>query len=205
MDHTPPAPAAARRATRLVLLALAVVLAGVLGTLGYLSASSSATSFDGEAGGGGRSALTEEDGLVAPGTTVFDEAPAVVNLDPGLLQALRTAARAAAEDGVELQVTSGWRSPDYQEQLLREAVSKYGSAKKAARWAASPETSAHVPGDAVDIGPYDAVDWLAQHGDGYGLCQVYGNEPWHYELRPDALDHGCPPPYADPTHDPRMQ
>ena len=26
----------------------------------------------------------------------------------------------------------------------------------------------------------------------YGLCQIYGNEPWHYELRPDAVDHGCP-------------
>ena len=39
----------------------------------------------------------------------------------------------------------------------------------------------------------------------YGLCRIYGNEPWHYELRPDAVDHGCPPMYADPTHDPRMQ
>ena len=39
----------------------------------------------------------------------------------------------------------------------------------------------------------------------YGLCQIYGNEPWHYELRPEAIDRGCPPMYADPTHDPRMQ
>jgi hypothetical protein len=40
---------------------------------------------------------------------------------------------------------------------------------------------------------------------GKGLCQIYGNEPWHYELRPDAIDHACPAMYADPTHDPRMQ
>jgi hypothetical protein len=40
--------------------------------------------------------------------------------------------------------------------------------------------------------------------DAYGLCQSYGNEPWHYELRPDAVDDGCPPIYADPTEDPRM-
>ena len=33
----------------------------------------------------------------------------------------------------------------------------------------------------------------------------YGNEPWHFELSPDAIDHGCPPMYADPTRDPRMQ
>jgi hypothetical protein len=36
-------------------------------------------------------------------------------------------------------------------------------------------------------------------------CQIYSNESWHYELRPQAIDHGCPPMYADPTHDPRMQ
>ena len=68
-----------------------------------------------------------------------------------------------------------------------------------------PTTSAHVSGDAVDIGPVDATAWLSEHGAEYGLCQIYGNEPWHYELRPEAIDHGCPPMYADPTHDPRMQ
>jgi D-alanyl-D-alanine carboxypeptidase len=45
----------------------------------------------------------------------------------------------------------------------------------------------------------------SEHGADYGLCQIYGNEPWHYELRPEATDHGCPPMYADPTQDPRMQ
>jgi len=34
---------------------------------------------------------------------------------------------------------------------------------------------------------------------------VVGNEPWHYELRRGAVDHGCPTPYADPTDDPGMQ
>jgi hypothetical protein len=34
---------------------------------------------------------------------------------------------------------------------------------------------------------------------------VRGNEPWHHELYPDAVDDGCPTPYADPTDDPRMQ
>jgi LAS superfamily LD-carboxypeptidase LdcB len=102
-------------------------------------------------------------------------------------------------------VNSGWRSPAYQDQLLREAVDEYGSAEEAARWVATADTSAHVSGDGVDIGPMRAMDWLAQHGDGYGLCQVYGNEPWHYELRPGAIEGGCPPPYTDPTGDPRMQ
>ena len=127
------------------------------------------------------------------------------NLAPALLGALRQAAADAAGDGVELVVESGRRSPEHQAQLFREAVSKYGSEREAARWVATPDTSAHVSGDAVDIGPSGAAAWLSEHGAGYGLCRIYGNEPWHYELRPEAIDHGCPPMYADPTHDPRMQ
>ena len=126
-------------------------------------------------------------------------------LDQDLRGALHQAKTAAAGDGVELHVNSGWRSPEQQDQLLREAVSKYGSEEEAARWVATAETSPHVSGDAVDIGPSDATWWLSEYGAEYGLCQVYGNEPWHYELRPEAVDQGCPPMYADPTHDPRME
>ena len=153
-----------------------------------------------------RGALGEADGAVPDRTTVFaDEIPGVANLDPALLGALRQAAT-AADDGIEFFVDSGWRSREYQEQLLEEAVSTYGSEKEAARWVATANTSAHVSGDAVDIGPVAATAWLSEHGVEYGLCQIYSNEPWHYELRPDAIDdHGCPPMYADPTHDPRMQ
>jgi D-alanyl-D-alanine carboxypeptidase len=148
----------------------------------------------------------EADGAVPDGTTVFDDKLAgVANLDPALLGALRGAAADAAGDGVELVVASGWRSRDYQEQLLREAIAKYGSGAEAARWVATPDTSPHVSGDAVDIGPSDAAAWLSEHGGDHGLCQIYGNEPWHYELRPEAIEHGCAPVYADPTHDPRMQ
>ena len=153
-----------------------------------------------------RGALGEADGAVPDGATVFDDAiPAVANLDPDLLGVLRQAATDAADDGVEFFVDSGWRSPEYQEQLLDEAVAKYGSETEAARWVAAPNMSAHVSGDAVDIGRSDATAWLSEHGASYALCQIYSNEPWHYELRPEAIHHGCPPMYADPTHDPRMQ
>ena len=134
-----------------------------------------------------------------------DGVPGVAKLDSALRRALRQAARDARDDGIELIVTSGRRSPERQEQLLREAVSTYGSEDEAARWVATPTTSAHVSGDAVDVGPSDAAAWLAARGAAYGLCQIYGNEPWHYELRPEAIDRGCPPMYADPTQDPRMQ
>ncbi len=150
--------------------------------------------------------MGEGDGAVPDGTTVFDDGvPGVAKLDPALLSALRRAGTDAQLAGVTLYVDSGWRSPEYQERLLREAISTYGSAKEAARWVATPTTSSHVSGDAVDIGSSDARTWLSKHGATYGLCQIYRNEPWHYELHLDAIDHGCPPMYADATQDPRMQ
>lgn len=149
---------------------------------------------------------TSSNGSVPDGVTVFDDAfPAVANLDPELLRAVREAAIDAADDGVAFYVNSGWRSAEYQEQLLQEAVAEYGSEEEAARWVATAETSPHVSGDAIDIGESDATAWLSDHGASYGLCQVYENEPWHYELRADADDDGCPTMYDDPTHDPRMQ
>ena len=148
--------------------------------------------------------LGEAHGAIPDGTTVFhDEIRGVTNLDPALLGALRQAATDAAGDGVEFLVNSGWRSPEYQEELLNEAVWKYGSEEEASRWVATPTTSVHVSGDGVDIGPLDTRAWLSEHGAEYGLCQVYRNEPWHYELRPRAIDRGCPHMYPDPTHDPR--
>jgi hypothetical protein len=149
-----------------------------------------------------REALGEDGGAVPAGTTVFDDdVPGVAKLDPALLEAVR---RAATDAGFEFLVDSGWRSAAYQEDLLEEAVTTYGSRKEAARWVATPDTSLHVSGNAVDIGPTDAMSWLSQHGAAYGLCQVYGNEPWHFELRPDAAGEGCPAVYADPTQDPRL-
>jgi hypothetical protein len=206
------------RIRRIRVAGLLVVIAAIAAAFGYqLPASSSSPSTAASPVGAPPSeprrlrnehggALGEADGAVPDGTTVFDdEIPGVANLDPALLGALRRAATDAAGDGVGFVVDSGWRSPEYQEHLLHEAVSKYGSEQDAARWVATPSTSAHVSGDAVDIGHVDATSWLSAHGPEYGLCQIYSNEPWHYELRPEAIDHGCPPMYADPAHDPRMQ
>jgi hypothetical protein len=145
----------------------------------------------------------QADGVVPDGVTVFNnDVPAVTRLDPALLSALR---RAATDAGIQFHVNSGWRSKTYQEQLLQEAISKYGSKQEAARWVAPADSSAHVSGDAVDLGHSDATSWLSQHGAAYGLCQIYGNESWHFELRPEAVLKGCPAMYVDATHDPRMQ
>ena len=213
MTQTAAARTKTRRTLRLTAVGLVVVVVAIIGTLVSQSMSSSVTSFGdvlrGDHGGTtteADGAVTEDDGALPDGVTVFDDQyPGVTNLDPDLLQALREAATDAADDGIEFYVNSGWRSPEYQNQLLREAVSKYGSEEEAARWVATADTSPHVSGDAVDIGSFDATAWLSEHGAEYGLCQIYSNESWHYELRLQAIDRGCPPMYADPTHDPRMQ
>ncbi|WP_332642018.1 M15 family metallopeptidase [Aeromicrobium sp.] len=199
-----------RPTSRAAVLAIGVVLAAMSAFYAYTSLTpSSATQtspMTGMEGPPRDDGGPTDNGHIRGSVTVFDDSvSAIAHLDPDLLKALRSAATDAAADGIEFQVNSGWRSADYQNQLLRDAVSKYGSEREAARWVATPKTSPHVSGDAVDIGRNDAIAWLAQHGAAYGLCQIYGNEPWHFELRPDASKGGCLPTYADPTHDPRMR
>ena len=213
MRRTAAARTRTRRTLRPTAVVLVVVTAWIIGTLAHQSPSSPAPSFIDVHRGHHSAATTEDDGIVTEedgalpdGVTVFDDQfPGVANLDPDLLRALREATTDAADAGIEIDVNSGWRSPEYQHQLLREAVSEYGSEGEAARWVATADTSPHVSGDAVDIAPFDAAAWLSEHGAQDGLCQIYRNEPWHYELRPRAIDRGCPLMYVDPTHDPRLQ
>lgn len=146
---------------------------------------------------GGKVGIAE--GFIADGewVSVFDtHLPAVANLQPDLLAAVQQAHDDAARDGVDLFITSGWRSERYQQGLLDSAIVTYGSLAEALRWVDTPEESSHVTGDAVDVGPTDAAYWLSEHGYAYGLCQTYANEIWHYEL---VTEPGgtCPPPISD--------
>src|SRR5262249_33582712 len=98
----------------------------------------------------------------------------------------------AAAEGIALRITSGWRSKGFQERLFDDAVRTYGSADIARQFVASPEVSKHVVGQAVDVAPVDADKWLIRNGAQFGLCQIYANELWHFELAVDALGN-CPP------------
>jgi hypothetical protein len=205
-----PAPAARRRSLATGLAVLVLLVTAVVAVLvvhhSAGSAGGSAFSVLRHVHHSDRGGIGVEDGVLPDGVTVFDDHyPAVTRLDPDLLDALRRAGRDAASSGITLYVNSGWRSAQYQQDLLDEAVGKYGSEAAAERWVSTPETSLHVAGEAVDIGRPDAADWLTEHGAAYGLCRVYVNEPWHFELRADATTAGCPAMYADPTQDPRMQ
>jgi hypothetical protein len=98
----------------------------------------------------------------------------------------------ARTDGVELTITSGWRSAEHQQRLFDDAVRKYGSRAEARHWVLPPEESAHVTGSAVDVGPPAGAAWLRANGERYGLCQVYANEPWHFERLAGAVGSRCP-------------
>jgi zinc D-Ala-D-Ala carboxypeptidase len=135
------------------------------------------------------------DGSLADGQvlTPFDvQNPAIGRLDPHLLAAVQNAANAAFVDGITMTINSGWRSPEFQQHLLDDAVQMYGSFDAARQYVQTPAMSKHVIGQAVDVGGVGADQWLIANGSRYGLCQIYANELWHFELATDASGV-CPP------------
>jgi hypothetical protein len=129
--------------------------------------------------------------------TAFDVGnPVIALLDPALLAAVQEATRVAAAEGVTMQVNSGWRSRGFQQRLFDDSVVLYGSVDAARQFVASPETSMHVRGKAVDVGPPAAAAWMSRNGPRFGLCQVFANELWHYELTASGTTSAagnCPP------------
>ena len=193
----PHPPAAVRSGPTAVRVACAAAL--VAATLA--ACGGPGTSFPGSGSGAGQDPdgdgeITTADGLLEEPVSVDSILPAVTSLDADLLAAVHQAADDAGAEGIEVLITSGWRSVEYQEQLLAEAVAEYGSTEEAARWVASSTESRHVSGAAVDVGPTDAAYWMSRYGSRYGLCQTYANEIWHYELVTEPGGE-CPAPATD--------
>jgi D-alanyl-D-alanine carboxypeptidase len=152
------------------------------------STSATADEHDGPAGAA--------DGVLPDNASPFDTSlPGIAKLDPALLEAVQQAAKAMEANGIELHVTTGWRSKAYQRQLLEDGIKKYGSLAKAREFVSTPEESHHVTGNAVDIGPTNADDWLIRKGSRFGLCQTLSNEMWHFELIVKPGED-CPAPKA---------
>lgn len=113
-----------------------------------------------------------------------------------------------------MTVNSAYRSPDYQAQLFRAAVRKYGSERAARKWVAPPWRSNHGPtlnaqgqyvplgpghggvfGGAVDLGlrgvkavkgqwPTAKDQQVRAIAARYGLSRPMEWEDWHYEYNP---------------------
>jgi zinc D-Ala-D-Ala carboxypeptidase len=71
-------------------------------------------------------------------------------------------------------------------------VRTYGSMAVARQYVETPAMSKHVIGQAVDVGGTGADQWLIANGSRFGLCRIYANELWHFELAADAAGN-CPP------------
>lgn len=113
-------------------------------------------------------------------------------IDPALSRAFGKAQVAARTAGLDLQVTSGFRSTATQRRLYDRAIAKYGSPEMARRWVLPPTESAHVKGLAVDVGPRAAASWLEKRGVRYGICRRYVNEWWHFERLAPDIGQPCP-------------
>ena len=103
---------------------------------------------------------------------------------------------AAAGDGVDLYIGSGFRSQAYQVDVFAAQVARWGDADTANRYSARPGHSQHQLGTTIDfttdfraLRSGGAADWLRDHAHEYGFVVPYTvgasqhtgyvDEPWH--------------------------
>jgi len=91
---------------------------------------------------------------------------------PDVALAFDRMANAARDDGVELLITSAFRSDAEQSALF--------AAHPDPKWVAPPGRSLHRLGTELDLGPPTAYGWLAAHAERFHFTQRYSWEPWHY-------------------------
>jgi zinc D-Ala-D-Ala carboxypeptidase len=137
--------------------------------------------------------LTTTDSKCSSDLTFLGDAPLtesatadgfVDEIHPLLLARFNVAQSFARADGVNLSITSGFRSLSRQKFLFDREVAIRGSETEAAKWVLPPQFSHHPQGLAIDVnypsGPSAAL-WLEKNGSRFGLCRVYANEWWHFE------------------------
>lgn len=143
----------------------------------------------------------------------FPEARRLVEVGPNLVGRMQrlapeAAARwremvAAAEaDGVRLLLVSGFRSFDYQGELIRNKLARGEAIGEILRVNAAPGFSQHHTGLAVDVATpgsrplteefeqSEAFGWLAGNAAGFGFSMTYPRdnpwgfiyEPWHWSM-----------------------
>lgn len=119
-----------------------------------------------------------------------------MQLSKAALEALLLLSRAAAEEGITLDISSAYRDFSYQKQLFAYYTETLGL-EEASRQSALPGTSQHQLGTAVDFGSISpefghskAGQWLLRNAWKYGFSLSYPEgmeeitgyvyESWHY-------------------------
>jgi hypothetical protein len=106
---------------------------------------------------------------------------------PAVAAAFDRMDRAARRAGIDLVVTSGFRTDAEQAALFR--------AHPDPRWVAPPGRSRHRDATELDIaGTPGAWEWLAAHARRFGFVRRYPWEPWHHGYLPGC--DGAPRPDA---------
>ena len=121
-------------------------------------------------------------------------------LAPRAAEAWRRMQAAAEQDGVQLQVVSGFRSVDYQRALIQRKLDNGRSIDEILKINAAPGYSEHHTGCALDLTSPDcppleqgfestsAFAWLTHHAQRHGFRLSYPRdnphgisyEPWHW-------------------------
>jgi len=109
---------------------------------------------------------------------------------------------AAADDGIRLLIVSGFRTFDYQAQLIRKKLAAGQTIGEILTVNAAPGFSQHHTGTAVDVASpgsrplteefenSEAFQWLVENAARFGFSMTYPRanrwgfvyEPWHWAL-----------------------
>jgi soluble lytic murein transglycosylase-like protein len=125
--------------------------------------------------------VSAEAELVVPGMSAGDGVGAYTGplavrqgkrMRPDVALAFDRMAAAARADGVNLTITSAYRTDAEQAALF--------AAHPDPNWVAPAGKSLHRLGTELDLGPQSAYGWLARNAGRFGFVQRYRNEPWHY-------------------------
>lgn len=125
------------------------------------------------------------------------------DLDPTCKDWFYKLASGAAKDGVNIYLSSGYRSYDYQNTIYNNYVNEYGT-DTADTFSARPGHSEHQTGLAIDVNTIDdsfagtpEAIWLAEHCWEYGFIIRYPQgkqaitgykyEPWHIRYVGSAI------------------
>ena len=137
----------------------------------------------------------EGDTLIVNKTYGLPESYNPNGLDPTCEDWLYKLISGAAKDGLNIYLSSGFRSYEYQSQIYNNYVNNYG-AESADTFSARPGFSEHQTGLAIDVNTIDdsfagtpEAIWLAEHCWEYGFIIRYPEgkqavtgykyEPWH--------------------------
>lgn len=112
---------------------------------------------------------------------------AISGLDPRFAASVWDMLQAAAADGVDLRITSAYRSPEVQAALYNAAPPE-----RRGKYVAAPGRSMHGRGVAVDFAGADGgllrdpnsieAQWLAANTDRFNLVIPMDWEPWQVEM-----------------------